>query len=234
MDVSFLWIAYNHSQLIFSIAEVFHKKINPHIWTQNVSCYTVVFSIDHEYKLSCERGRNPKGISACMIKMPALVGKGLEVLKHVWPSNVSMFILQRFRMFTQAWSAVTLSLGTHSERSDPSSGTTAGVTPAQLCGHCPAALESPLAISWEYSWVWAQPMWRRTSPSSPSCQQRGLMNARPERPPALRARPHNAAMPPLASYGQFILWGKINAEALRCHIVHTSFISPLCLKGNVP
>lgn len=176
MDASFLWIAYNHSQLLFPIAEVFHKKINPHIWTQNVSSYTVVFSIDHEYKLSCERGRNPKGISACMIKMPALVGTGLEVLKHVWPSNVSIFILQRFQMFTQASSAVTLSLGTHSERSDPSSGKTAGVIPAQLHRRCPGDLESQLAISWERCWVWAWPTWRCTSPSSQVCQQWGLMN----------------------------------------------------------
>lgn len=142
--------------LLFSIAEVFHKKINPYIWTQNVSCYTV-FSINHEYKLSCERERNPKGISACMIKMPVLVGKELKVLKHVWPSNVSMFILQGFRMFTQAWSAITLSLGTRSEHSNPSSRKTAGVIPAQLCGRSPAALESQLAISWEYCWVWARP-----------------------------------------------------------------------------
>jgi len=32
---------------------------------------------------------------------------------------------------------------------------------------------------------------------------------------------------PLASYGQFILCGQINAGALRCHTASTSFISPL-------
>lgn len=129
------------------------KKTNPHISPQNVSCYTIVFTIDHKYKVSCEKERNPKGFSACMIKMLVLVGKELEVLKHVWPSNVSMFILLRLRMFTQARSAVTLSLETRSERSDPSSGNTAGVIPAQLCGCSPVALEYQLVISQEHCWV---------------------------------------------------------------------------------
>lgn len=136
--------------------------------------------------------------------MPALVGKGLEVLKHVWPSNVSMFILQRFRMFTQAWSAVTLSLETRSERSDLSSGKTAGVIPAQLRRCCPAALQYRLPISWERCWVWAWLTRRCTSsfvPRLSATRSEEGMCARPERLPALRAQPRNAAVPPPCQLG---------------------------------
>lgn len=52
--------------------------------------------------------------------------------------------------------------------------------------------------------------------------------------PELPAQARNTAMPPLASYGQFILWGQTNVEVLCCHILSAGFISPHCLKGSVP
>lgn len=65
-----------HSQPIFSIAEVFCKKLNPNISTQNGSCCKAILSINHKCKLSYKRERNLKGISDCTTKMPVLVTKG--------------------------------------------------------------------------------------------------------------------------------------------------------------
>lgn len=65
-----------HSQLILSIAQVFCKKLNLNISTQNASCCKAILSINHKCKLSCKRERNLKGISDCTTKMPALVSKG--------------------------------------------------------------------------------------------------------------------------------------------------------------
>lgn len=121
-----------------------------------VTQYFLLWIAVCKYKFSCEGVRNPRGIPACMTKMPAIVVKRLEVLRHVWPPNVSMFISPTFWMFAQPWSAVAPSPGTHPERSHQCSGTKAGVIPAPLRGCCPAALESQPHILWGCCRVWAR------------------------------------------------------------------------------
>lgn len=160
-----------------------------------VTQYFLLWIAVCKYKFSCEGVRNPRGIPACMTKMPAIVVKRLEVLRHVWPSNISMFISPTFWMFAQLWSAVTPSPGMHPERSHQCSGTKAGVIPAPLRGCCPAALKSQPHISWGCCWVWAQMI---LSSSSRGCKWWDLSN---EHELGLSdsqhwAQPRKAAVPP--------------------------------------